>query len=131
MTITGPESALENIDRAVAKVDVSGISKDSELSAELKLYDVNGNELGQSQLENNLGDEGLTVSVEVLEEKTVPVEFNVTGTPADGYRYTGCTSEPESIRICGRSDDIRGVDAIRVPASVISVEGYDCNGQCS
>lgn len=123
VTITGPESALENIDRAVAKVDVSGISKDAELSAELKLYDVNGNELGQSQLENNLGDEGLTVSVEVLEEKTVPVEFNVTGTPADGYRYTGCTSEPESIRICGRSDDIRGVDAIRVPASVVSVEG--------
>ena len=32
-------------------------------------------------------------------------------------------TDTESIRICGRSDDIRGVDAIRVPASVISVEG--------
>ena len=123
VTITGPESALDQIDRAVARVDVSGISKDEERAAELILYDANGNELGQSQLENNLGQDGLTVSIEVLEEKTVPVVFNVTGTPAEGYRYTGCTSEPESIRICGKSDDISDVDEIQVPASVIDISG--------
>lgn len=123
VTITGPESALEQIDRAVARVDVSGISKDEERPADLILYDANGNELSQTQLENNLGEDGLTVSIEVLEEKTVPVEFGVSGTPADGYRYTGCTSEPETIRICGRSDDIEDVESIQVPASVIDISG--------
>ena len=126
VTITGPESALDKIDRAVARVDeVDGISKDSDLNAQLVLYDSNGNELGQSQLENNLGEDGLTVSVEILREKTVPVEFSVSGTPAQGYRYTGCISKPESIRICGKNDDIRGVDTIRIPASVIDISGAD------
>lgn len=87
------------------------------------LYDANGNELSQTQLDNNLGEEGVSVAVEVLKEKTVPVKFGVTGTPAEGYRYTGCTSVPESIRICGTSSDTDEVDEIRVPASVISVEG--------
>ena len=123
VTITGPQSALDQIDRAVARVDVEGISKDTTRKAELVLYDANGNELGQTQLDNNLGEEGVSVAVEVLKEKTVPVKFGVTGTPAEGYRYTGCTSVPESIRICGTSSDTDEVDEIRVPASVISVEG--------
>lgn len=125
VTVTGPESALERIDRAVARVDVSGISKDEERLAELILYDANGNELAQSQLENNLGEDGLTVSVEVLEEKTVPVVFGVTGAPAEGYRYTGCTSEPETIRICGKSEDIADIEEITVPSSVIDISGAE------
>ena len=123
VTITGPQSALDKIDRAVARIDVDGLSKDKVVSADLILYDANGNELGQTQLENNLGEDGLTVSVEILKEKTVPVEFSVTGVPAEGYQYTGCSSEPESIRICGTSEAVEDVDEIRVPASVIDITG--------
>lgn len=124
ITITGPQSALDKIDRAVARIDVDGISKDTELEAEhLALYDANGNELSQTQLDNNLGEEGILVFVEVLKQKTVPVEFDISGTPAEGYRYTGCTSEPESIRICGKSDAVDDVDEIRIPSSVINVDG--------
>ena len=46
VTITGAESAVEEIDSAVALVDISGISEDEERTAELKLYDANGNEVG-------------------------------------------------------------------------------------
>lgn len=125
ITITGPESALDKIDRAVARVDVSGESKDEDIKADLILYDANGNELSQTQLDNNLGEDGIIVSVEILKEKTVPVEFGVTGTPAEGFRYTGCTSVPESIRICGKTEAINDVDEIRVPASVIDISGAD------
>ena len=125
ITITGPESALDKIDRAVARVDVSGKSKDEDIKADLILYDANGNELSQTQLDNNLGEDGIIVSVEILKEKTVPVEFGVTGTPAEGFRYTGCTSVPESIRICGKTEAINDVDEIRVPASVIDISNAD------
>ena len=125
ITITGPESALDKIDRAVARVDVSGKSKDEDIKADLILYDANGNELSQTQLDNNLGEDGIIVSVEILKEKTVPVEFGVTGTPAEGFRYTGCTSVPESIRICGKTEAINDVDKISVPASVIDISGAD------
>lgn len=123
ITITGPESVLEQIDRAVASVNVDGMSKSEEREATLYLYDSNGNVVNQNQLENNLGEDGLTVSVEILEMKSVPVVFDVTGTPAEGYQYTGCTSEPETLQICGASEDIQKIEEIDVPASVIDISG--------
>ena len=80
-------------DRAVAQVDeVEGVSQDSVLPASLVLYDANGNELNQTQMSNNLGEEGLSVSVEVMKVKGIPVVFDVEGSPAEGYKYTGCVS---------------------------------------
>lgn len=123
VTITGAESTLDRIDRAVARIDVNDLYEDAEITAELILYDSNGNVISQNQLENNLGSGGVSVSVEVLEVKSVPVVFSVSGTPAEGYDYTGCTSEPDTVQICGKSEDIDSVQQISVPASVISVSG--------
>ena len=123
VTITGPESVLDQIDRAVASVDVEGISQDEEKAAELVLYDANNNILNQNQLENNLGDDGLTVSIEVLRKKSVPVTVEISGTPADGYQYTGWTCEPENVQICGKSDVIADVESITIPSSVIDITG--------
>ena len=121
VTITGAESALAQIDRAEAQVDAEGLREDSELPANLVLYDENGNPQNQSQIGNNLGDQGLTVSVEVLKMKSVPIAFNVTGSPAEGYKYTGCISTPESIQVCGKSDALDTVIEIDRPASVIEI----------
>ncbi len=124
VTITGAESVLAQADRAVAQTgDVDGISEDTVLSANLVLYDANGNELNQSQIENNLGKNGLSVSVEVLRVKSIPVVFDVTGAPAEGYKYTGCTSTPESVQVCGKSEDIDKMSEIDVPASLIDISG--------
>ena len=124
VTITGAESVLAQVDRAVAQTgDVDGISEDPVLSANLVLYDANGNELNQSQIENNLGKNGLSVSVEVLRVKSIPVVFDVTGAPAEGYKYTGCTSTPESVQVCGKSEDIDKMSEIDVPASLIDISG--------
>lgn len=121
VTITGAESTLEQIDRAVAQIDIGDITEDTQVTADLILYDVYGNVVSQGQLENNLGEDGITVSVEVLEMKTVPVEVEVSGTPAEGYEYTGSRIEPESVQICGKSDALKEVESIRIPASVIDI----------
>ena len=42
VTITGAESTLEQIDRAVAQVDINGISEDEERSADLILFGKDG-----------------------------------------------------------------------------------------
>ena len=123
VTITGAESALAQIDRAEAQVDADGIREDSELSAELVLYDENGNPQNQTQITNNLGEQGLTVSVEVLKVKSIPIVFNVNGAPAEGYKYMGCVSTPESIQVRGKSDALDAVNQIEVPASVIDING--------
>ena len=124
VTITGAESVLDQVDRAVAQVDeVEGVSEDSVLPASLVLYDANGNELNQTQMSNNLGEEGLSVSVEVMKVKGIPVVFDVEGSPAEGYKYTGCVSTPESVQVCGKSEDIDKISEIDVPASVVDISG--------
>ena len=124
VTITGAESVLDQVDRAVAQVDeVEGVSEDSALPASLVLYDANGNELNQTQMSNNLGEEGLSVSVEVMKVKGIPVVFDVEGSPAEGYKYSGCVSTPESVQVCGKSEDIDKISEIDVPASVIDISG--------
>lgn len=123
VTITGAESLLDQIDRAAAKINIGGISKSEELVADLVLYDADNNELSQSQLDNNLGEDGLTVSVEVLPKKSVPVVADASGRPANGYQYTGCTVEPESVQIYGESDDIDDIEEIHIPAAVLDITG--------
>ena len=123
VTITGAQSTLDQIDQAVAVVDINGISEDEVRTADLYLYGADGNIIGQNQLENNLGEEGITVSIEVLKIKTVPITAEASGTPAEGYRYTGCTVEPESIQICGKSDVINGINEITVPSSAVNING--------
>ena len=58
VTITGAESALAQIDRAEAQVDADGIREDSELFADLVLYDENGNPQNQTQITNQSGRAG-------------------------------------------------------------------------
>ena len=49
--------------------------------------------------------------------------FSVSGTPAGGYEYKGCSSEPEQVEICGNPDVVNGVDSIDIPAAALSIEG--------
>ena len=123
ITITGAESKISQIKKAEAKINVDGLSKDTEVEAELVLYDAAENVISQSQLSNNLGSEGITVDVEVLQKKSVPVQFSVSGEPAEGYRYTGCTSEPASVQICGKSTALANVTEITVPGSEMNIQG--------
>ena len=131
VTITGAESQIEEIDRAVAYVEASGLSKDTDLTAELRLLDKNGNILDQNQLTNNLGEDGITVHLEILGSKSVPLNFGVSGTPADGYQYVGVSSEPESVVIYGTQDVLNEIDSIDIPDSEINIDGATENVETS
>lgn len=123
VTLTGAESVLAQIARAEARVNVEGMTADQKAKAELRLYDADGNVLNPPQIENDLGEEGITVSVEVLKLKSVPIVLDVTGTPAEGYKYTGGTSAPENLQVCGKSADLEGFDEIEISGPVLDVSG--------
>ena len=123
ITVRGSESLVKSIDKAVAKVDVSGLSKTTVLQAELAYYDRNGNPLDKTQLKDNLGEEGITVEVEMLNTKNVTVNFNVSGVPEDGYTYSGLTCEPEKIQVCGTAEDLSEFNELDIPASEIDISG--------
>ena len=124
--ISGPESIIDSIDKVVALVDVSGQSKDEEKEAELVLYDANGKIIDTTQIENNLGEEGLKVKITMLQTKSIPVEFDTSliGTAA-GYHFSGITMQPESIQIVGTEEQLALVDSIEIPARELAESDLD------
>lgn len=123
--ISGSESAIEDIQKVVAKIDVIGKSEDCEIKASLHIFDGNGNEMDQSGLQMNLGDKGVSVNVQILPSKKVKLEFGVSGNPAEGYYYTGLSSVPETIELYGTKEVLKGLDSIKIPAKAIDISGVD------
>lgn len=123
ITVRGAESLVNSIDKAVAKVDVSGVSKTTAKKADLVYYDKNGNVLDKTQLKDNLGDEGITVNIEVLNTKNVALNFSTSGTPEQGYLVSGITCEPDTIQVCGTPEELEGFDQLDIPASEVDVTG--------
>lgn len=122
--ISGPESVIDSIDKVVAEVNVSGLSKDVELAADLVLYDAAGRIIDATQIEHNLGEEGLQVKVTLLHSKTVPVEFDTSMIePADGYHFTGITVQPTNVQVVGTTEELEEIEKIEVPADELAETG--------
>ena len=104
------------------KIKISG----PESVAELMLYDNNGKIVDSTQIENNLGDEGLKVKITMLQTKSIPVEFDTSliGT-ASGYHFSGISIQPESIQIVGTEEQLETVDSIEIPAEELAEDGLD------
>ena len=124
VSIRGPKSVVDQIDRVEATVNVSGLSQDDVLTSRLMLYDDEGDEIDQSLLANNLGDEGVSVSVKLYQTKNVPITFDTSRiTAAEGYEFTGITYEPEEIQITGSEKALRSVAEIRIPEEALELSG--------
>jgi len=121
VTIRGPEALVSSISRAVARVDVSGISSTVELPAELVLYDEDGDVLSQSTLSNNLGDQGLMVAIQVLNTKNVRLSFSTYGEVTEGYVLSELSSEPTTILVAGTNEDLRWLTEIVIPPEAIDI----------
>lgn len=121
--IKGAESVVNSIEKVVAQVNVSGISQSGVLDAQLECYDANGDAIDQTRLSNNLGADGVSVNVQILNTKDVDLDFQVSGTPAKGYIFADVSSEPSKVQIYGTKEVLEQIDSIEIPASEIDISG--------
>ena len=120
--ISGPESVISQIAKAQAEVDVSGFTSNIGTDTDIRLYDAENHEIQSMSLEKSLSK--VRVYISILEQKTVPVTYTVSGTPAEGYRLTGESESTRSnVLIAGRSSVIQKMEAIEIPEGVIDVTG--------
>lgn len=126
ITVTGAESIIDSIDKAIAEVDVSDATAGIATYEDVKLYDKEG-----KLVESNLITQKVTsvrVGVEVLATKSVPINYSVMGTPADGYMATGVIeSDPEMVRIAGTASALNAVNRIEIPAEELNITGQSGN----
>lgn len=102
VTVSGPESAVSNIDKAQIMIGVEGATEDVVENSEIRLLNANGAEVDRSRLELNRTE--VAVDVRILMKKTVPLKLETTGEPQVGYRYLNMESDVEQVTLVGYSD---------------------------
>lgn len=124
VTVSGPRSMVNKVAKAVVTVDVNGLYEDKTLPAALVLYDDDGNQVDMTLIQDNLDDDGVAVSVKILNTKKVDLVIEgVTGTPAGGYEMTEVSVEPAAVTIAGRKDILDKIDSITIPDSAVDING--------
>ncbi len=118
--ISGPKSSLLRISRVVAKVDVSELSSDTSLKAELIYYDSADNIIDQSVLSSNCDKNGVTVDVKLLRTKEVEVRFDTSEiVPGEGYLFRELEVEPQKIFVAGAIENLSGLSYIMVDSRAL------------
>lgn len=120
ISISGPESAVAPVRRAVVDIFMDGVTSDVNMQTQIRLLDEEGNEVNNANLKKNI--ESVKVTVPILKTKSLPVSYQVTGTPKEGYVLTGNVScVPSSVMVAGKESVLEEVSQIDIPASELDV----------
>lgn len=126
ISISGPESAIAPVRRAVVEVQLDGAVSDINIQTQVRLLDEEGNEVSNTNIKKNT--ESIRVTVPIMMLKEVPISWQVTGTPQDGYVLTGTNScVPNTVVIAGRESVLAETEGIEIPASELDVTDAEEN----
>ena len=118
--LQGPESLINEIDHVEAVANIDGYASDINTSVELKLYDIDGNEIKSNSIKMNIST--INVAVTILATKEVPLNFVISDEPAEGYIATGeIIYAPETILIAGRRGILDSISQITVNDAALSL----------
>ncbi len=121
ISVSGPESIINIIDRVVAQVNVAGVDTSSRMAGELIMYDKNGAIIDQTTL--SISNREINVDVGVQNTKSVSLKFNVSGTPAEGFRVVDIDAEPGTVLVTGTDSILEQTATLEIPGGAINVEG--------
>jgi len=123
VSIRGPKSVIDEISRVEASVNVSGLSQNQILTSELVLYDKNNEVIDQKLLTNNIGSDGVGVSVQILHTENIPLQFDTSGITVErGYKFIGITYEPMEVLVAGEKEVLDELDRIDIPSAALDLK---------
>lgn len=120
--VTGPKSAIAQIDHAGVDINVADSTSSLSANVDIKLYDADDNELTLENVKKNVDSAHMTV--EVLATKEVPIEIEYMGVPEEGYMATGeVESSLSTVKIAGTASTLVGISAITIPEDRMNITG--------
>ena len=120
--VSGPESVVSKIAKAVVRVNVSGMTSEIHTTEPVVLLNENGEPVDASALTMSVKESGATV--DIWEVKTVSLTAAYTGTPALGYSATGnVETSVKTIDITGDSKTLSSVQSVSIPESAVDITG--------
>ncbi len=122
--ISGPESAISKVSKAVASINVASMTSDISTIVDLKFYDDKGNLVSMDGITTNISS--VNVNVEILARATVPLTYTTMGMPAAGYLVSGeITGSPGTVTIAGKKSIIDAISSVEI--TDINVTGQSSN----
>ena len=123
LRISGPESAVSMIDKAVVNFDLANATEDVSMILPVELYDKDGNKISDSRLTMSINEVQCVASI--LSTKEVPLEFTTKGSVAKGYGFTGeIVSEPSTVMIAAKASVLRRMNRLEITDGV-DIQGAD------
>ena len=120
--ISGPESVVSEIAKAVVRVNVSGMTSEIHTTEPVVLLNEKGDPVDTSALTMSVKESSATV--DIWEVKTVSLTAAYTGTPASGYSATGnVETSVKTIDITGDSKTLSSVQSVSIPESAVDITG--------
>ncbi len=129
ISISGPASQVSQIKTVKIIIDVDGISEDLKGTAIPLYVDASGRTIDIDDTDVTVNHTTVDYTLITLIGKAVPVEYQVGGSPAQGYSYVGVEGSIKEVVIRGSKAELAEVSSIVVPASVLDLKGTKTNKQ--
>ena len=124
VTVQGPESLVSQIDHATVEASVAGMSGSISTTSPIRYYDKDGHYLDSTRLNGNIS--AVSIKVDVLATKKLPIKVSVSGSPAEDYGVDGDISlDIEEVLVAGKTSTLTNMNAIIIPAAAVDVDGKD------
>lgn len=122
LSVSGPQSLVTSVARAVAKLDLSMLSTDrasDRTALDVELQDASGAVIVSDKLEitnQTVITDSVIVDTEVVPAAMVPLELDslVTGEPAAGYELENVYVEQDALRVAAKQEIIGSIEFITV-----------------
>lgn len=131
VTISGPESIIDRIDKVVALVDVTGRKESNiEIKSQLKIYDKNLDELSVKQLEylniKEISDNTIRIQAQFWKVKqNVKIKAEYSGEPKHGYEVDSINLVPDTVSVAGTEEALKKLEkegnTLEIPGKYIDV----------
>ena len=133
VTITGPESLIDKIDRVMAEVDTTPMNEDTTITSRLIIYDKNQDALDETEmnyLKFDIGQPVVDIHVDLWRVRgDIQLAVNYSGSPAPGYQVGDVTITPSTISVAGTDEALAQLavegNTIEIPADAVVLEGQD------
>ncbi len=120
VTVSAPESVINQIKHVGADVDLSSHTGDFTTQLNIKYYTATGT---LADMKSNVKTDTDTVNytAKVYPVREVPLKFGTTGTVADGYELVEVTGEKNTLKIAGPGAE--QIESIVFPDELINISG--------
>ena len=121
LRISGPESAIALVDKAVVNFDLQNATEDVSMILPVELYDAEGNKINDSRLTTSISE--VQCLANVLATKEIPIVVSVKGIAENGYGFTGeIICEPSTVLIAAKGSVLRGLSKFEI-RDVVDIQG--------